>query len=355
MAIAFDTFTAFRDHGFDTLIDVRAPSEYAEDHVPGAISLPVLSDAERARVGTIYKQVSAFDARKIGAALVARNAATHIEGALAGHDGGWRPLVYCWRGGQRSNAFASILTQIGWRAGVVEGGYRSYRRAVKAMLYDQPFPCPVVLLDGNTGTAKTELLHLARDRGVQILDLEGLANHRGSLFGAMGDQPAQKGFESRLADAVAALTPGRPVLVEAESSKVGQRVVPPSLWSAMGRARRIELRVPPEARASYLTRTYADIVADTPRLMQTLSALVRLQGHDRVARWKDLAMAGAHETLALELMRDHYDPRYGRERGAPDRLAVIEAATLDADGLARAADRIAALMHGLAAQAVPDR
>jgi tRNA 2-selenouridine synthase len=110
-------------HGYDCVIDVRSPSEYAEDHMPGAINLPVLDDAQRARVGCIYKQDGPFLARKIGASLVARNSATHIEGALAHYDKSWRPMVYCWRGGQRSAAFATILAQIGWRAGVVTGGY----------------------------------------------------------------------------------------------------------------------------------------------------------------------------------------------------------------------------------------
>ncbi|MEL7115197.1 MAG: rhodanese-like domain-containing protein, partial [Pseudomonadota bacterium] len=142
----------------DDIIDVRSPAEYAEDHLPGAISLPVLSNAERAEVGTIYTQVSPFKARKLGAALVARNAATHIEGPLADRDGGWRPLVYCWRGGQRSGAFASILSQIGWRAETIQGGYQSYRRLVVDLLHNQALPHKLVLLDGNTGTAKTELL-----------------------------------------------------------------------------------------------------------------------------------------------------------------------------------------------------
>ena len=170
---------------FDTVIDVRSPAEFAEDHIPGAINLPVLDNDERARVGTIYVQDSPFEARKIGAALVARNAAKHIEERLMDHDRDWKPLIYCWRGGQRSGSFATILKQVGWRAKVVEGGYRSYRRLVKQAVYDTPFTAPVTLLDGNTGSAKTEILTLLQARGVQVIDLEGLANHRGSLFGAM--------------------------------------------------------------------------------------------------------------------------------------------------------------------------
>ncbi len=161
---------------FDAIIDVRSPSEFSEDHIPGAISCPVLSDEERARVGTVYKQDSPFAARKVGAALVARNAAHHIETQLSHHDGAWRPLVYCWRGGQRSNSFATILRQIGWRAEVVEGGYRAYRRLVVAQLYERPLGLRVTRLDGNTGSAKTETSSPARR--CSGLDLR-MAGHRG--------------------------------------------------------------------------------------------------------------------------------------------------------------------------------
>jgi tRNA 2-selenouridine synthase len=195
--------------GFDTIIDVRSPSEYAEDHVPGAVSMPVLSDAERAEVGTIYTQESPFRARKIGAALVARNAARHIEERLMGMEGGWRPLVYCWRGGQRSGSFASILGQIGWRVEVLEGGYRTWRRLVVGRLYDADLGLRLIRLDGYTGTAKTALLAEVAALGGQVIDLEGLARHRGSILGDVeGVQPAQKGFETALVQALDGLDPG---------------------------------------------------------------------------------------------------------------------------------------------------
>ncbi|WP_413816223.1 tRNA 2-selenouridine(34) synthase MnmH [Palleronia sp. THAF1] len=331
---------------FDTVIDVRAPSEFAEDHVPGAINLPVLSDEERARVGTIYVQESAFLARKIGAALVARNAAQHIEGPLSDHDGGWQPLVYCWRGGQRSNSFASILSQIGWRVQVLDGGYQSYRRLVKDKLYDTPFPTNVVLLDGYTGTAKTAILWAAARAGAQVLDLEGLANHRGSLFGSMGDQPAQKGFESALAERIGALDPARPVLVEAESSKVGERVVPPSLWAAMRAARRITVEAEPDVRAAYLTRAYADIVADPDRLDAVLVSLTRLQGHDRIQAWRGLAREGRVQDLAADLMRQHYDPRYAKQRDRDEtgRVGTIRAERLDDAEIEALGARVAGML-----------
>lgn len=342
MSFAPSDLSALLTSGHDAVIDVRAPSEYAEDHAPGAINLPVLGDDERARVGTIYTRQSPFLARKIGAALVARNAAAHVEGPLAGHDGGWRPLVYCWRGGMRSGFFANFLAQIGWRAEVLDGGYRSYRALVRGLLYDAPMPAPVVLLDGYTGTAKTELLHLASARGVQILDLEGLARHRGSVFGRLSEpQPSQKAFESALAERVAGLDPRRPVLVEAESSKVGARIVPPSLWAAMKAAPRLRIEAAPEARVAYLVRAYDDILSDHARLDQVLAGLIPIQGRDRIDHWRDLAARDARAALVRNLIDWHYDPRYRRQsRSAPAR-ATLASDCLGSSDLERLADRIA--------------
>lgn len=343
MAVTLTSLHDLAALGFDTIIDVRSPSEYAEDHVPGAISLPVLDDAERARVGTIYKQDSPFKARKIGAALVAKNAAAHIEGPLAEMEGGWRPLVYCWRGGQRSGSFATILSQIGWRAEVVQGGYKAWRALVVKALYETEFPAPVVVLDGNTGTAKTALLHLLRDRGIQVIDLEGLANHRGSLFGHMpGGQPAQKGFETALAMEIAALDPARPVVVEAESSKVGDIRLPPKLWRAMCEAPRIHVAAPLAARADYLARAYGDLTADPAALHDVIDKLRPMQPAEAIERWHGYADAGEFRTLAAELMEQHYDPRYNKQRArtAADEARTVTADSLAEDALPDLADRI---------------
>jgi len=334
---------------YDTVIDVRSPSEFSEDHVPGAINLPVLSDEERARVGTIYVQDSPFLARKIGAALVARNAAAHIEGPLSGHEGGWRPLVYCWRGGQRSGSFTSILTQIGWRAETLTGGYQSYRRLVVEKLYKSPFPTEVILLDGNTGTAKTELLGLLKARGQQVIDLEGLANHRGSALGGMGAQPSQKGFESALAAEVACLDPTRPVVIEAESSKVGALNVPPRVFEAMKVAQRMHVAAPVTTRAGYLVKAYRDALENPLDMAVRLDQLVRLQGRERVARWKAMAVAQEFQALAEELIQDHYDPRYRKVRDKRGRAPAfrVETERLDAQSLDRVAD---SLMHAITSQ-----
>jgi tRNA 2-selenouridine synthase len=326
---------------FDTIIDTRSPAEFEEDHIPGAINLPVLSNEERARVGRIYVQESPFTARKIGGALVARNIARHLEGPLADKEGGWQTLVYCWRGGQRSGAFTLWLREVGWRAQRLEGGYRSYRRAVVRQLYEEPLPHRVVLLDGNTGTAKTELLALVAARGGQVLDLEGMANHRGSVLGLRpGGQPSQKGFETRVSAALAALDPARPMLVEAESSKVGERLVPPALWKAMRAAPRLRVTARVEDRARYLCQTYADLFADLPLFKRQLALLTPQQGRARIADWHALAEAGEFETLVRDLIERHYDTRYAKHREERRAPAAEIPLMLDTDGLSRAADTL---------------
>lgn len=328
---------------YDDLIDVRSPSEYAEDHLPGAINLPVLDDAQRAEVGTIYKQVSPFDARKLGAALVAQNAARHLQGPLADRPGGWRPLVYCWRGGQRSGSFATILGQIGWRVDLVKGGYKSWRGLVVKAVYDDPVPSPVIVLDGNTGSAKTEVLNRLPALGVQVIDLEGLAHHRGSLFGAIGPQPSQKAFEGRLALALARLDPSRPVVVEAESSKVGECRLPPRLWRAMVAAPRLSIDAPRAARAAYLVRAYGDMVADPARLADVLGRLGHAHPADRIAGWLTQAQACQFGALADGLMEHHYDPRYAKHRARMEVPATsIPAPVLDEPGIGAVAQAVAA-------------
>lgn len=348
MALTFSSLQEFHAHGFDTVIDVRSPAEHAEDHVPGAINLPVLNNEERAEVGTIYVQDSPFKARKLGAALVFRNAANHIEQQLSHHEGSWKPLVYCWRGGQRSGSFTWMLQQIGWRAEVVAGGYQSYRRLVHQAMYEQALPHRLVLLDGYTGTAKTEVLQRAASLGVQVLDLEGLANHRGSLLGEQpSPQPSQKGFESAVAGALMQLDPARPVLVEAESNKIGQRIIPPTLWSLMKRAPRIEIQAPIAARCRYLVAAYDDILSDSTRLRDRLGPLRAHRSGAVVEGWFASIDAGDRAALTEALMREHYDPAYRKSRAAigAEVIATVEAATLDDGGLAAAAAQVAALVE----------
>lgn len=348
MSIEFTSLDAIFNHGFDTVIDVRSPAEFAEDHIPGAINLPALSNAQRHEVGTVYKQISAFDGRKIGAGMVIRNVADHIDGPLMEKDGAWRPLVYCWRGGQRSGVFSTLLSEIGWRADTIKGGYTSFRHLVKTSLYDDPLAHRFILLDGYTGTAKTEILPRLTARGVQVIDLEGLAAHRGSLLGGMlGGQPSQKAFETSFALALRELDPSRPVVVEAESSKVGQIAIPASVWAAMLAAPRVMIQAPEAARAAYLAKAYREVIEDPKVVAEKLEPLRRLRGHATVDRWVSLSEEGALVDLSHALMVDHYDPSYAKSRRVDEReiLAEVLAETLDEAGQERAADGIAAAVN----------
>jgi tRNA 2-selenouridine synthase len=299
---------------FDDIIDCRSPSEYAEDHVPGAISAPVLDDAERALVGTVYKQRSPFEAKKLGAALVARNIAAHVEGRFFDKPKSWKPLVYCWRGGKRSGAMAHVLCEIGWAAQTLPGGYREYRRGVVAELARLPAGLQLRVIHGATGSGKSRLLAALARAGAQVLDLEALAAHRGSVLGNLPDrpQPTQKWFESLLCEALAALDPTRPVFVEGESRKIGQLQVPAALIERMRAAQCVQLDTPLEVRVSLLLEEYRHFVEDRAALEAQLDCLVGLHGRSRIEAWKALAARGAWREFVAALLAEHYDPAYLR-------------------------------------------
>lgn len=343
-----DLSVAARD-AFDAIIDVRSPAEFALDHLPGAINLPVLDDAQRAAVGTEYVQGSKFLARRSGAALVARNIASHLEEALVERGGGFKPLVYCWRGGQRSGAMVTVMDQVGWPVTVLDGGYQTWRRQVTAALYDQPLTHRLTLLDGPTGSGKTALLTALAQQGAQTLDLEALAGHRGSLFGATaGGQPSQKAFESRLHDALSRLDPTRPVIAEAESSKIGARVIPPSLWAAMSAAPVIEMTVPLAARVAHIVETYADIAADPAALDHALTRLPRHHAKACIAEWRAMAARGEIAELAAALIEAHYDPAYARTGETRGRAVIqrIPVSDLTSAALAGPAGTVIAALDG---------
>ncbi|MBM3359436.1 MAG: tRNA 2-selenouridine(34) synthase MnmH [Betaproteobacteria bacterium] len=308
------TVTVAQLSEFDEIIDVRSGGEYADDHVPGAINCPVLDDAERERVGTIYKRQSSFDAKKIGAALISANIARHLEGSFLDRPRSWRPLVYCWRGGGRSGAFAHVLSEVGWRTGQLDGGYKAYRRNVVAQLHVLPHSLRWRVVCGLTGTGKSRLLRALRDGGGQVLDLEALAAHRGSVLGNLPDeaQPTQKMFESLVWDALGAFDPARPVYVEAESRKIGELRVPEALIEAMWRSECVLLEAPLEARVELLKREYAHFLADPGVLASKLECLTTLHGNAVISRWRELALAQRFDELTGELLARHYDPSYTR-------------------------------------------
>lgn len=299
---------------FDDLIDARTPSEFALDHIPGARNLPVLSDDERARVGTLYKQVSPFAAKKLGAALVAANIARHLEVSLLDRPKSWRPLVYCWRGGKRSGAFTHVLREIGWDAQALEGGYKAFRRAVLVELPALARRPQFRVLCGLTGSGKSRLLVTLERLGAQVLDLERLAAHRGSVLGNLPDapQPTQKMFESLLWDRLRRHDPSRPVYVESESKRIGTLQVPQALLDAMWKSPCVQLTVDRATRVQLLMAGYAHFLADPATLGRQLDCLVALHGRAAIDRWKAMAHAGEWEPLVAELLERHYDPAYTR-------------------------------------------
>lgn len=302
---------------FDEVIDARSPAEYAEDHIPGAVNLPVLSDAERAHVGTLYKQVSPFTAKKVGAALVSRNIAHHLETHLADRPKDYRPLVYCWRGGNRSGAMVSVMRAIGWEAAQLEGGYKAYRRHVVAALDQLPHLLNFIVVCGKTGVGKSRFLRALAGMGAQVLDLEDLAAHMGSVLGAYPQrpQPPQKLFETRVWQALRRFDPRRPVFVESESKKIGNLHTPETLLQRMRACTCLTLEAPLAVRIALLKADYRHFLHDPEALARQLDCLIPLLGHERVNRWRHLAAAGDWDALVEELLVTHYDPAYTRSLG----------------------------------------
>ncbi len=303
---------------FDTLIDARAPAEFAEDHLPGAVSMPVLNDDERARVGTLYKQVSVFEAKKLGAALVAKNVARHIEEHMLDKPKSWRPLVYCWRGGQRSGAFTHILREIGWDAHRIQGGYKSWRQHVIEQLAQLPSQVKFRVVTGATGSGKSRLLEALAARGGQVLHLEEIAAHKGSVLGNLPGQPqpAQKGFETQLFAALSALDLTQPVFVEAESRKIGRLQVPDALLDAIRGAPGLRIDASLPARVDFLLHDYDYAIADPAWLIERLGHLKGLQSNETLERWRSLIAARDFAALVEELLTLHYDPLYERSQAS---------------------------------------
>jgi tRNA 2-selenouridine synthase len=298
----------------DAILDTRSPAEFAEDHIPGAISCPVLDNDERARIGTLYKQSSPFEAKKLGAALVARNIARHIEMLFIDKTKTWKPLVYCWRGGKRSGAMAHILREVGWDAKALEGGYKAYRRYVVESLSALPQKFSFKVIHGVTGSGKSRLLRSLHAAGAQVLDLEDLAAHRGSVLGNLPErpQPSQKMFESRLLKALSAFDPAMEIFVEGESRKIGQLQVPEALIERMRASECLLLQTDTATRVALLLDEYRHFFADPAALGVQLDCLAGLHGREKVGEWKALAAAGEWKSLVARLLEEHYDAAYRR-------------------------------------------
>jgi len=309
--LKLDQFLSELDE-FDIVIDVRSPAEFALDHIPGAINFPVLNNDERAQIGTLYKQVSPFAAKKLGAALVSKNIAEHIQNHLLELAREWRPLIYCWRGGERSGAFTHILNRIGWKAMQLEGGYQGFRRTVIDGLETDAKAFTFQVICGMTGSGKTRVLQEIATLDAQILDLEGLAIHRGSVLGNEPNinQPTQKGFETALWNALRKLDPSQPVFVESESKKVGGLHIPDALMEKIRNGACIELRSSTQTRVSWLIREYHHFLTGTDNFKDKLALLTAHYGKVQIAKWNEAIDAGNFPELVEELLVKHYDPSY---------------------------------------------
>ncbi|HET9645729.1 MAG TPA: tRNA 2-selenouridine(34) synthase MnmH [Burkholderiaceae bacterium] len=322
---------------FDALIDARSPSEFALDHLPGAISCPVLDDDERRIVGTLYEQQGAFEARRVGGAMVAANLARHLQERFADKPGEWRPLVYCWRGGLRSGSMVTWLRMVGWDAQQLAGGYKSWRRHVIVLIEHLAPQLKFRVLCGATGSAKTRVLQALAAEGAQVLDLEAMARHKGSVLGALPgvEQPSQKAFETDIADALSRIDLARPVYVEAESRRIGRLAVPLPLLENLRASPCIEIDATPAARLEYLLRDYAYLGDDREELVRKIGLLHGLQPNETLARWQGWAAEGRLPELFGELMSTHYDPLYARSQNS-HLLKLCEAMKLPTDDLSPA-------------------
>ncbi|RJG21187.1 tRNA 2-selenouridine(34) synthase MnmH [Massilia cavernae] len=330
---------------FDCIIDARSESEYALDHIPGAINCPVLNDEERIRVGTMYKQVNPFEAKKVGAGLVAKNIARHIEEKWLDKPREWKPLVYCWRGGNRSGSMAHILAKIGWPVVQLDGGYKAYRAHVSEALSEPPAHTFKVIC-GTTGSGKSRLLEVMAGIGAQVLDLEQLAAHRGSVLGHLPSQPqpSQKMFESMVWHTLRGFDTSLPVFVESESKKVGNLRVPDAVMAKMRQSPCVSLSLSRENRVRLLMEDYEHFTQSPEMLNAQLDCLVKLHGREKIDSWHGMANSGRMPELVAQLLAEHYDPAYlksiDRNFVQFDKAEVVELGDISKDDFLAAARRL---------------
>jgi tRNA 2-selenouridine synthase len=293
------------------LLDVRTPAEFRQGHIPGAANLPLFSDAERAEVGTLYKRQGRQAAVLRGLALVGPRMEALAAGLVAwsARSAGAPLRLHCWRGGMRSGSVAWLAEQLELPVLLLEGGYKSYRRWVLE-LFERPWP--LRLLGGRTGCGKTELLLALRERGAAVVDLEGLAHHRGSSFGGLGlpEQPSVEHYENELAAALAPLAGAEQIWLEAESAMVGRCRIPAGLWRQMKAAPVLAVERPLAERVAHLVAIYG--AQDPQALAEATRRIARRLGPQRTALALE-AIEHSDWATACEQMLDYYDRCYDHD------------------------------------------
>lgn len=312
--------------------DVRTPAEFEKGHISGAQNLPLFTNEERAVIGTLYKQKGRDDAFKEGLKFVGPKLHQFVE--TAEKTGSQAIGLYCWRGGMRSGSMAWLLQSAGFKVQLLEGGYKSYRGLIKSVFE----PLKIILVSGNTGSGKTELLHALRDQEAQVLDLEGQAHHKGSAFGAIGEtpQPTTEQFQNDVIAKVLTFDLDKPVFVEDESITIGKVVLPDELFAAMGVSPWIELQVPKPDRVKRLVSYYGD--ADTEVLAEGIRRVKKKLGGVETREALEALETGDLDEVASILLT-YYDRMYqkGIKRKNPERLGAI---SVDDGDMDRAAKKI---------------
>ena len=320
---------------FDEILDVRTRAEYEEDHIIGSRNVPVLNEDERSLVGKLHAK-DKFQGHKTGAALISGNISRILEDRLTDKPASYSPLIYCWRGGLRSHSLALVLANIGFDVVVLEGGHKKYRERVRGDLQTLPSHFDFRVISGPTGSGKSALLRRARSHaGAQVLDLEYLAKHKGSVLGRYPEegQPPQKLFESLLWHELRNLDASKPVWVESESKRIGNVNIPEPLFEAMKTAPRVDLLVPMAERVRHTIRDYEYFIRDPALLLSSLATLsARVVPETRMEKWRRMIGERRWQEFVESMLVEHYDPTYGNSQ-AKNSAGCVSRRTLEMDSL----------------------
>ena len=333
------TYTESLDIKDAIYIDVRSPKEYAEDHIPGAVNLPILDDEQRRIVGTLYKQQGKEEASRKGVELVLPELGRKLDGLRILEKKGTL-VLYCWRGGLRSKSMADLASASGISVKRLIGGYKEYRKTVIRELESIALP-PFYTLYGLTGTGKTEIIKLLEMRGVHVLDLEGLANHRGSVFGSvgLGEQPSQKRFDSMLLKQLKMIPTDAPTVVEGESKRIGKLFIPQNVFDHLVSSRKILVYDSVASRARRIINEYATIQTKD-ELIGAVKQLERRIGKNNAVRYIKAIEEEDYQMVVEELLVKYYDPLYNH----PAKPSDAYFASVGSGRVEEAADRIQTLI-----------